>query len=264
MENKKTDILPINLDGGVVGNAFSLERSNASSSVYDMDMSNQIFAVIKGELAFSIKEKDFTLSAGDLVFCPSFSLFSFFVKDDGQVMRFRFGQRYMEDFFECYNGKTLPTVLTDKKANAEIISLFKSFENRTLTEFEKITYTNYVLSLIVAGYGLTDGNGVVDTQISEIIGYIYKNYDKDISLDSLAKEFCISKMVLSRKISRYVGVDLRVFVSDVRVRAYIKMRADKKYASLSAVELAYKCGFKSYETFYRAYKRHVSSEGGVE
>ena len=107
----------------------------------------------------------------------------------------------------------------------------------------------------MSSYGTIDGNGVVETQISDIINYIYKNYDKDISLDTLAKEFCISKMVLSRKISKYVGVDLRVFVSDIRVRAYIKMRADKRYANLSALELAYKCGFKSYETFYRAYKR---------
>jgi AraC-like DNA-binding protein len=255
MDTNKKDVIQPTVEQGVVNKLFSIEKISKSNTLFDVDTSNQIFAVTKGECVFSIKDDTYVLTEGDLFFCPSFSLYSFTIKDVGEVYRFKFSQRYMQDFLECYKDKTIPSLLNNKKENLQTISYLKTVYAHSLTEFQKITATNVVLSFIVSSYGTIDGNGVVETQISDIINYIYKNYDKDISLDTLAKEFCISKMVLSRKISKYVGVDLRVFVSDIRVRAYIKMRADKRYANLSALELAYKCGFKSYETFYRAYKR---------
>ena len=96
-----------------------------------------------------------------------------------------------------------------------------------------------------------------DSQIADIVNFINDNYDKEITLDYLAKEFCISKMVLSRKLSKHLGVDLRRFVSEVRIQAFVKQRREKQNDNVSSVELAYRCGFRSYETFYRTYRRYL-------
>ena len=219
---------------------------------------NEFYYVESGKATFTIGQNNVVAETSSVVFIPSLMPYSYVADKDTHVWRFCISERYFADFYECYPNKSLSNYLSDKSVNEKIYRyVFDEFNNRNLTELEKIAVTNYVLGKFTAHYGVIEKEIYGDSQVADIIRYIYNNFEKDITLDSLAKEFCASKMVLSRKISKYIGVDLRKFISDVRVQAYMKMRNDKRYASVSSVELAYRCGFNSYGTFYRAYKRRI-------
>ena len=221
---------------------------------------NEFYFVESGKATFSIGQNTIVAEKFSVVYIPSLMPYSYFAENNAHVWRFCVSERYFADFYECYPNKSLPNYLSDKALNEKIYRyVFDEFTNRNLTELEKIAVANYVLGKFTAHYGVKDKEVYGDSQVAEIIRYIYNNYEKDITLESLAKEFCSSKMVLSRKISKYIGIDLRKFISDVRIQAYMKMRNDKKNASVSSVELAYRCGFNSYGTFYRAYKRRIGT-----
>ncbi|MCQ2399891.1 MAG: AraC family transcriptional regulator, partial [Clostridia bacterium] len=122
-------------------------------------------------------------------------------------------------------------------------------------EFTKVAFVDYLLACLVEEYGVTDKRREGDSLVDEIVRFVYENYEKDLSLDFLANKFCVWRMALTRKLTKYLGVDRRVFVIDVR------LREDKKNEGLSSAELCYKCGFKSYGTFYRAYQRYEELKG---
>ena len=240
----------------LTANSLAVQQIIERESPLHFTVLNEFYFVKSGTANFKIGQEDFVAKDYSIIFVPTLVPYSFKLSQDAVVWRLAVSERYMSDFYECYPNKSLPCLMNDSLFNVKIYSyVFKEFDSPKLTELEKIACVTYVLAKFSAHYPVEEKVTTGDSQIAELIRYIYKNYEQDITLDSLAQEFCVSKMVLSRKISKYIGVDLRKFISDVRIQAYLKMRGDKRYASLSSVELAYKCGFKSYETFYRAYKR---------
>ncbi len=240
----------------LTANSLAVQFISERENPVHFTVLNEFYFIKSGEANFKIGQDDYFATDNNVIFVPTLMPYSFKISQDAVVWRLSVSERYMTDFYECYPNKSLPCLMSDAHFNSKIYNyVLREFVSPSLTEFEKIACVSYVLAKFSAHYQVEEKVATGDSQIAEIIRYIYKNYEQDITLDTLSAEFCVSKMVLSRKISKYIGVDLRKFVSDVRIQAYLKMRSDKRYASLSSVEIAYKCGFKSYETFYRAYKR---------
>lgn len=212
------------------------------------------YYVQKGNGVARVGEKESPVKAGDIVFVPQSVRFSFDVKG-ASVVAVYLSDKYFSDFHGYYPERSLLNFLTDAEKNGRILSVFRAVYGDGLSEYGKVACACAALARIVDEYGIEQRKDEGKRQIDDVVRYIRENYEKDLSLESLAKEFCVSKLALSRKFSRYVGVDFRVFLSDVRIQAFVRLRSDPKSASLSTVELCYRCGFKSYGTFYRAYKR---------
>ena len=92
--------------------------------------------------------------------------------------------------------------------------------------------------------------------MSEIVQYIYDHSDEDLNLKSLAQHFCCAPQSLSRKLSKYIKTDLRVFINDVRAQKVMQLMNDDRYNDVSFMELVNRCGFNSISTFYRSYHRN--------
>ena len=223
----------------------------------DLSVCNELYFVITGEMVFKVGDKNLTVKSGQIAFMPSLTMYGYSF-NNADAYRLSCGERYFADFYDCYPSMRLPYFLDDEKFNKKAFNLLREeLSADGVTELEKRTALNYLLAKCAVKYGLVQKGYDSDSQIAEIVNYVHQNYDKDITLDSLAQEFCISKMVLSRKLSKHLGVDLRRFVSEVRIQAFVKLRREKQNVNVSSVELAYRCGFRSYETFYRTYKRYL-------
>lgn len=127
-----------------------------------------------------------------------------------------------------------------------------------LSELKKYGICNYILSDIVSHYGVMPGGYDNKTHelIEEIIQYIYVHFAEDITLTSLAKQFYMEPKLLSKKISRYIGVDLRVFINDIRAQKALQMINDPKMRGVTKKEIARLCGIQSPRSFYRICKRN--------
>lgn len=237
--------------------AIQFNKIKESIRQFDISNCNDAYFVVAGEITFKIGDKTSVVKSGQIAFIPSLTTYGYSFKN-ADAYKLSCGERYFADFYDCYPSMRLPYFLADEKFNKEALNDLKEellLDN--VTELERRTALNYFLAKCAVKYGVVKKGYDGDGQIAEIISYVNQNYDKDITLDSLAKEFCISKMVLSRKLSKHLGVDLRRFVSEVRIQAFVKLRREKQNDNVSSVELAYRVGFRSYETFYRTYKRYL-------
>ena len=86
--------------------------------------------------------------------------------------------------------------------------------------------------------------------VLKVLDYIGENYYKDLSLDTLAQKFYVSKYHLSHEFSNSVGTSIHRYILLKRLLAARQLILNGENAGTAAM----KCGFKDYTSFFRAFK----------
>ena len=94
-----------------------------------------------------------------------------------------------------------------------------------------------------------------DGKVLEIIHYLEEHYEDDIFIDDLAKQFFISKYHMMRRFREEVGTSIHSYLSDKRLLA----ARDLIQSGVSATDACYRCGFRSYSAFSRAYGKRFDA-----
>lgn len=92
---------------------------------------------------------------------------------------------------------------------------------------------------------------VADTRLDEIISYINANYSKDLTIETLAKKFYISRSYLMHKFKNVTGGSVHSYINEKRLTAALSLLRDG-YAATDAAQL---CGFSDYTVFYKSFKK---------
>lgn len=122
------------------------------------------------------------------------------------------------------------------------------------TEFtEQLAWTMIILSRLMKKLTLTHKESApVDNLTKKIITYIAQNFRNDITLDSLAKEFSVSKYYISHTFSDKIKISLPNYLSFIRAEyAASQIRSTND----SITNICINSGFSSQSTFNRAFKR---------
>ncbi|MBE6757752.1 MAG: helix-turn-helix domain-containing protein [Ruminococcaceae bacterium] len=86
--------------------------------------------------------------------------------------------------------------------------------------------------------------------VSKVLAYMAEHYAEELSLDSLAQQFFVSKYHLSHEFSRTVGVGVYRYLTLKRLLIAKQMMDD----GVPPGEVFAVCGFRDYTSFYRAFK----------
>ncbi len=88
------------------------------------------------------------------------------------------------------------------------------------------------------------------TLVAGVMDYINDHYAEELSLDTLANKFFISKYHLSREFGRLVGTTVHRYIIQKRLVIAKQLLSEGKPSS----EVYQSCGFGDYSNFYRAFK----------
>lgn len=86
---------------------------------------------------------------------------------------------------------------------------------------------------------------------SAVINYCRQNYDKEISLSSVAKALFLNKDSVSRIFSKNIGISFNSFINELRI---VKACSLLSESDKNIVDIAFECGFKNQGTFNAAFK----------
>lgn len=220
----------------------------------------EIYGVVDGEVTVAIAGDKRVLTNGQIAIANCMEVHEYIVRKEAEIFYFHVGTSYLSVFMSIYKQSLLPHWLLDaeynKKLYEQIRVLFDGADG--LSELKKFGITSNLLADIVDRYGVVPGgyDNKSHEFIEQVIQYIYEHYAEDITLKMLADKFCIEPKFLSNKLSRYIGTDLRMFVSDIRLEKALQMMADPEMRGRTKKEIALMCGFKSERTFYDAIKRN--------
>lgn len=220
----------------------------------------ELYCVLNGVVTVTIDSEKYELNSGDALFIKGLAVHSYDC-ENADVCITTIGTKYFQTFHELYPERQLPVYLNNKKVNAKLFEYLLSVnENRQdLSPLTRYACTYALLSILADNYGTIpseENKAHSHAEISEIIQYIYNNVATDLSLESLAKTFNYSPLSLSHLFSRYLKMDIRNFINNIRIQNFLELRAQPSNKDKSIIELAMQCGFQSSATFYRAYKKY--------
>jgi AraC family transcriptional regulator len=90
-------------------------------------------------------------------------------------------------------------------------------------------------------------------QLNQVIEYIGKHLDEELTLSELSAIACFSKYHFHRLFTAYTGLSLQQYIRWLRLkRAAHQLIVDK---DKSIIEIAFNAGFESHEAFTRAFKQ---------
>lgn len=92
-------------------------------------------------------------------------------------------------------------------------------------------------------------------RIVEILRYIDQHLAEDLDAEELAKAFYISKYHMMRLFRRETGTTIHLYITQKRL---VKAR-ELMDAGIRATDACYRCGWRSYSSFTRAYNKHLGT-----
>ncbi len=235
-----------------------LQKENFFFDIPHYHKSLEFIYIIKGKTTVHVGEASYELSKGDAFICANEQVHYYENYDKtklGFVVLLSSG--YLHDFNVFNKDSTFPTLLTNKKANAEIYALLQEwFEHKDRTFLADCAFANLFLDKLIKLYGLIGVNEYesMNTTAVAFIKYIQENYHENLSLDSMAYRFGYSKEYFSKKFKQAVGKNFLSYLNDVRLQKAVELLKDPE-RTLTFNEICAKCGFNNSATLYRHLKK---------
>lgn len=236
---------------------------------------NKIIIFISGNVTYLIEGNAYRLRPWDILFVSSSELHKPVI--DPSVMYDRiviwlnpgFLSSHSRDcdLFTCFNltcGKG-NLLRLDGKALEYTRTLCTSLEEACKSmEFGSVVLKNAILlqlMIVLTRELIKDsGNDEIkdinsDKYIKDILDYIYANLKDDLTIDSLAARFYMSRYHLMHKFKQLTGYSVHSYILKKRL-----IKADALIKSgIAAMQACEQCGFNDYSNFVRSYKKLFGS-----
>ena len=231
----------------------------------------EIFYFIQGDNQFFIEGESYILKSGDMLLINPTELHQCYIYPSKREyerivfwLRPEFVQQLSSEEFDllsCFHQKDRKRAISlDVDARRDIESLFSRIIE--MENFEGVGKT-IMRNALVMELLVKINNVVIDKKspvvgenrmselINEVIEYIEEHITEELSLESIANQFFISKFHLAREFKKYSSVSLHQYIKLKRLilaKEYIL----KNTAILDVYAL---CGFGDYSNFFRAFKQ---------
>ena len=222
----------------------------------------EILFVVSGEGQCTVEGTPFAIAPVTLMILSPFEYHSIQIRQDVPYERYviKFALSDLDEESsklllglmegaESSFGKYFPSEYVPR----EVFAIFDRFEFAlALPDIVRERYIKLLLSELLLFLAANRGEYMThsDEELgARVIRYLNERITRNISLDSLAKRFFVSKYHLCRAFKKHNGISVHGYINQKRVM-YAKQLID---AGETASSAAYRVGFGDYSSFYRAY-----------
>ncbi len=223
----------------------------------------------KGNVSYLIDRNLYTVREGDLVLVPAQSLHRVMYSEftDSKFSRYLLSFRSSfidDDLVRAFNICHYQLTPEDRDAVRDIMQKIEYEYNLFDEYFSKMYkhYLNALLVLLVRKYSTPPNDaqhyhssGKMDFVISDMINYIHKNIEHDISLTVLSEKYGYSKEYISSQFKNTIGCGFNEYLTKTRIAYTIKLLAS---SSTPIKNIAVKSGFKNSNYFAAVFKSYMN------
>lgn len=167
------------------------------------------------------------------------------------------------DLTEIFSGGSV--LRPDPNTARRMAALAESLEQELAEDsYGRVILCNCLLLrlLVQIGRQLQNGDSLQPGQIApqsgrirQIMDYIDTNLTEDLSVDTIAETFYLSKYHMMRLFRSSTGTGVYQYITQRR----LEMARELIATGLPATESCFRCGFGSYSSFTRAYGKHFGT-----
>lgn len=245
--------------------------------------SYEIAFYIEAKLNIFIRNTNYVISGGDIVFINEYDIHKVIYSKDMRYIRYviNFKRDFVIDILNALRIEGILDSLQDRDNKKVSINLKQT---RALEESFRVLYNTYresdvgnselhnadiktqLISILIKINDLYSQNKTVihtydkkDYLVQQIVNYIDINYSKPINLDLLEREFYVSKFHISHVFKALTGFTVLEYTLQRRVLEAKKMLCE---GNREILDVSLDCGFNNLQNFYRAYKRIMHETPG--
>ncbi len=243
---------------------FIAEQYTSEGYFYHFHRNVELYGVVHGIVAVTIAGETRVLTDGQIAVIDCLESHSYEIEGQADIFYFHIGTQYLREFRALYPQSRLPHWLMDEEYNELLMERIRPViggDDKPPGEIMELARHGIAYTLmadIIVHYGVERlGHPVIgeSDQVAEMIQYIYEHYKEPLTLEVLSKVFFLSPKQISKKLSRWLNVDLRAFINDIRVQQVVQMADDPRHKDKTLDELIYMNGFTNQQTFWRSYNR---------
>ena len=227
---------------------------------------SKIVILIDGDLTYYIEGKAYILKPWDILFVNKNEIHKPVVNPDKYYERIviwlnpDFMAKYAQgnnDLLKCFEV-AIKNNYNLLRLNMKSIEVIKNCNNSNEFGSEILKESLFVQLMVLMNrlFLNSDKNRDIediqyDKTIEGVLNYINSNLENDLSIDTIASEFFISKYYLMRKFKNQIGSSIHNYVVQKRLILARSLISD----GLSMSSVCSRCGFNDYSSFVRAFKK---------
>lgn len=230
----------------------------------------EIYYLLEGERYYFIENRTYRVKKGDIVLIDKNILHRTIDADnpDHQRILIEFNDSFLKplsqgindiDLYSCFKREHILSINIEKQIWLEN-HLFKMIKEK---KGKDKGYTSYIKILLLELLVFLNRQTELDIsspaehpdqtyeKISEIASYINNNYNQDLTLKSIAKNFNYSPTYLSKTFKQVTGFNFVEYKNNVRVKEARRLLQQTK---LNVSKIAGKVGYNNLTHFGRVFK----------
>lgn len=236
----------------------------------------EILVFLGGECEFFCEGQIYSLTKGDVVIIPPYAVHKAEVSDFDNYERivstisksllsdFLSISPFMSDSIIHHKTQGSYVVHLHTKNLKEILSLFQEISNRIKRNHEPYSFASHYLlframEIILnpaSSEPMSSLNSEADQRLHAILKYIEEHLtDSEMNLDNVSSHFHLNKYYFSHYFKENMKVPFYRYVLLKRLATAVALI---KQNELSIEEIATKCGFQDYSSFYRLFKKEYN------
>ena len=253
---------------------FHLHSQSGTKVEYHYHEFCKLLLLISGRGGYVVDGQRYLLQPGDVVLIGSRSAHRPELEEDSAYERIiiyidpEFLQRSstaecdLMQLFSARHGHVLRLRETERK---QVFSLANTLEKELSgAEFGREILSNGALLRLLVEIGRCQRKeGALnlrpvtpeDPRVTEWMGYLDRHLSEDLDMDALAEHFYISKFHMMRLFRQQTGFTIHTYLLQRRLLAARQLME----RGMRATEACYRCGFRSYSSFTRAYNKHFGT-----
>ena len=238
---------------------------------------HKIMLFLQGNVTYHIEGKAYPLEPGDTVIVHSGDIHKPVLNDNSTYERVII---YLSD--EYLNALSTDTcdiksfIKYSKKKNANVLrhstsahsDALKNITKRLIKSLKSQDFGSEILTKAILTELLVSlnrlcltsddklfGMNISNGNILAVIEYINKNLSEDLNIDLISKEFFMDRYYLMHLFKKETGFTINNYITYKRLSRFNELTK----TGLQITEACFECGFKSYSTFSRAYKKYYNT-----
>lgn len=244
---------------------FHLRIQKIGSVDREVNRGIEFVLVIEGKLTIETSNRIYQMKEKDLLVINRNELYEMQGNKENSILRFTISDTYMEQSYKEYRHQRFECFSQDVDIGRETLidQLRTFFGEMVITYFRKDDIYTIEMQRLVSEILLIlirrfkeEGNalGQLDTEddrLIQLIDYMERHYQEQITLEQMAHKLYMSPGYLSRYFKKKMGVGFSRFLMDIRLKHSVK---DLLYTSDSIASIAMNNGFPNAKSFTILFK----------
>lgn len=230
----------------------------------------EIYYLINGKKLYFINDKLYKAEKGDLVIVNPYDVHrtSSVEKTEAERILINFKDEFIKELLQTQNISFIPFEKGSRRLRLDIkeqlqvenilngiIKECKSQEYGYVPCVRAMLFTLllniYRINLKQEAIEEAPANSI-EQKVLEVVRYICDNFQKDITVESIAKEFYLSPSYLSRIFKRITAFHMSEYIQTVRIKEAQKLLRETK---IKVIEISEKVGFNQIAHFNKTFRK---------